>query len=237
MFAVGTKNRLDNKIWIAAMRSALTKNCRGLLLLVFASLFFGRTQAQSPDERPVILAVGESTTAGFGVPANASYPAQLQRMLDEHGYSWRVVNHGRSGSTTAMALSQLDRGMRLQPKIVIIALGGNDQGSVAAARTKENLRKLVSMFARTDAHVFLADRNLEADRVNPATPSLYAELAEEEGVILMPSLREGVAGHPELLLSDGSHPNAEGYTIVAERIFAMLKPYLSEQQTTALASP
>lgn len=198
------------------------------LLLAFISIGANLAQAQPTTDLPVILAIGESTTAGFGVPTADSYPSQLQRLLDEHGYAWRVVNHGRSGSTTAMALSGLDRGMLLQPKIVIIALGGNDQGNVAAARTKENLRKLVSMFVRTDALVFLADRNLSADRGNTATPSVYAQLAEEEGAILMPSLRDGVAGHPELLLSDGSHPNGEGYAIVANRILSILEPYIND---------
>ena len=206
-----------------------------LVMTAFIMMDASVAQAQSPAERPVILAIGESTTAGFGVAAADSYPSQLQRLLDEHGYAWRVVNHGRSGSTTAMALSGLDRGMLLQPKIVIIALGGNDQGSVAAARTKENLRKLVSMFVRTNAFVFLADRSSSADRANQEV-SLFAELAEEEGAILMPSLREGVAGHPELLLSDGSHPNAEGYTIVSNRIFAMLEPYLIKANSSAAES-
>ena len=207
-----------------------------LLMTAFIMMDANLAQAQSPAERPVILAIGESTTAGFGVAAADSYPSQLQRLLDEHGYAWRVVNHGRSGSTTAMALSGLDLGLLLQPRIVIIALGGNDQGSVAAARTKENLRKLVSMFVRTNAFVFLADRSSSTDRANPDAPSLFAELAEEEGAILMPSLREGVAGHPELLLSDGSHPNAEGYTIVSNRIFAMLEPYIIKANSSAAES-
>ena len=220
------------------MWTKLTKQLKnGWLLLVIMSISVNSGHAQPAAELPVILAIGESTTAGFGVPAADSYPAQLQRLLDEHGYAWRVINHGRSGSNTAMALSGLNRGMLLQPKIVIIALGGNDQGSVAAARTKENLRKLVSMFVRTDAHVFLADRNLSADRANAAAPSLYAALAEEEGAILMPSLRDGVAGHPELLLSDGSHPNTDGYTIVANRIFSILEPYLLQFEAEATASP
>jgi acyl-CoA thioesterase-1 len=220
------------------MWTKLTKNLlSGWLMLFIMSISVNLTQAQPAAELPVILAIGESTTAGFGVAAADSYPAQLQRLLDEHGYAWRVVNHGRSGSTTAMALSGLDRGMLLQPKIVIIALGGNDQGNVAAARTKDNLRKLVSMFVRTHALVFLADRNLSADRANTATPSIYAELAEEEGAILMPSLRDGVAGHPELLLADGSHPNAEGYSIVANRIFTMLEAHLLAPDSSTTQSP
>ncbi|MES2624064.1 MAG: GDSL-type esterase/lipase family protein [Pseudomonadota bacterium] len=214
----------------------LTSNFyRKWLMLVIVGMFANYSQAQSMDERPVILAIGESTTAGFGVDAEDSYPAQLQRLLDDHGYAWRVVNHGRSGSTTAMALSNLDRGMLLQPKIVLIALGGNDQNNVAKERTKENLRKLISMFARTNALIFLADRNIAADRADTTTSSLYAELAAEEGAMLMPSIREDIAGHAELLISDGSHPNAKGYTIVANRIFNILKPYLDQSKAKASA--
>ena len=227
-----------------AMWPRLTSILRGgFVLLVIGSgcITFAAAQAQGQsqelDERLVILAIGESTTAGFGVATADSYPAQLQRLLDEHGYVWRVVNHGRSGSTTSMALSGLDRGMLLQPEIVLIALGGNDQGKLAAARTKENLRKLITMFTRTGALVVLAERNSAADRANAAESSLYAQLAEEEGVLLMPSLREGVAGHPELLLADDSHPNAAGYTLVAQRIFTILQPYLNKIETESSASP
>jgi acyl-CoA thioesterase-1 len=215
-------------------KAFLTKWLTMGIMCLCGSVTFAQTV--DVDERPVILAIGESTTAGFGVATADSYPSQLQKLIDAKGYDWRVVNHGHSGSTTGMALSNLDRGMLLQPKIVIIALGGNDQGSVATARTKENLRKLVSMFVRTDALVFLADRNLAADRANASGPSLFSELAAEEGAILMPSLREGVAGHPELLLSDGSHPNAEGYTIVAARIFGILEPHLSAAESKASAN-
>lgn len=197
----------------------------GLLLTVGLTC---SAQGQSADERAVILAIGESTTAGFGVVPDASYPAQLQALLDHHGYLYRVVNYGRSGSTTAMALSGLDRGLQLGPRIVLIALGGNDQGNrLAAERTKENLRKLVSMFVRTGAQVFLADRNLAADRADATEASLFAALAAEEGAILMPSLRADVAGHPALLLADGSHPNREGYAIISQRIFELLQPYLA----------
>jgi len=207
------------------MRKTLAVAVR-CLLFVWVGVA-GALQAQGVQEVPVILAIGESTTAGFGVSAGQSYPDQLQRLLTDAGYHYRVVNHGRSGSTTAMALSGLDRGMALQPAIVLIALGGNDQGNrLAAERTKENLRKMVSMFVRMGATVFLADRNLPSDRAVADGSSLFAELAAEEGALLMPSLRQDIAGKPDLLLSDMSHPNAAGYTIVANRIFSLLQPHL-----------
>lgn len=202
---------------------------RRLLLFVALLPFALHAQPVDPKRAPVILAVGESSTAGYGVSVNDSYPAQLQRLLDNAGYHYQVVNHGRSGSTTAMALTRLDRGVALLPDIVLIALGGNDQGNrLAAERTKENLRKMVSMYVRIGATVFLADRNLAADRAATEGPSLFAELAAEEGAILMPSLRQDVAGNLELLLGDRSHPNAAGYTIIANRIFTLIEPHLDK---------
>src|SRR3954467_12440825 len=96
------------------------------------SLNAGQQIAQAGSDRPVILAVGESTTAGYGVDRELSYPGQLQQQLDERGYRYRVVNHGVSGSTTQAALARMDRGLALKPSIVIIALGGNDGSSRVA---------------------------------------------------------------------------------------------------------
>lgn len=187
---------------------------------------FAQVQA-AEDTRPVILAIGESTTAGYGVPADKSYPAQLQALLDAAGYDYRVVNHGRNGSTTEMALANLHRGMLLQPEIVLIAIGGNDaEHPQALQRTEANLRKLVSLFAQTAAHVFLAARGADTDGGSGERNALYARIAEEEGATLMPSLRQDIAGHPELLIGDMRHPNADGYAIVARRIFDLLQPQL-----------
>ena len=208
-----------------------TRTFQRLLCTVFicvgATFAFANTARAAEDTRPVILAIGESTTAGYGVPATLSYPAQLQALLDAAGYQYRVVNHGRNGSTTEMALANLHRGMLLQPEIVLIALGGNDAGHPQAVRrTEDNLRKLVSLFAATDAAVFLAARTADADGGADERNAMYARIAEEEGAILMPSLRQDIAGHPDLLIGDMRHPNADGYAIVARRIFALLEPLL-----------
>jgi len=200
------------------------------VLFTFLAMCPGLVQLQAQgaeDTRPVILAIGESTTAGYGVPAGKSYPAQLQALLDAAGYRYRVVNHGRNGSSTDMALANLHRGMLLQPKIVLIAIGGNDaEHPQALRRTEANVRKLVSLFVETDAAVFLAARSADNDGGSDERNALYANIAEEEGATLMPSLRQDIAGHPELLIGDMRHPNAEGYAIVARRIFALLQPLL-----------
>jgi acyl-CoA thioesterase-1 len=194
-----------------------------LLTLGFATDAAPQSSGAGETDRPVILAIGESTTAGFGVPVDRSYPAQLQARLDADGYAYRVVNFGRSGITSSMALSSLTRGMALVPKIVLIALGGNDRGNrVAAAATRENMGRMIRLYKMVGATVFLADRGATGEDGS----TLFSELAETEGAILMPSLRHSVAGHPELLLSDGSHPNAAGYAIVTEQILGQIEPYL-----------
>jgi acyl-CoA thioesterase-1 len=203
-----------NRLWGLALAAWLFLPCAG-------------AQAQHADA-PVILAVGESTTAGFGVPRDKSWPAQLQALLDAEGLNYRVVNHGRSGSTTAMALGTLGNGMALRPKYVVIALGGNDRSMrLSREQTQENLRRMVSLYLRAGATVFLADRGAATDgAADGADSSLYVELATEAGAVLIPSLREGLAGDATLLLADMSHPNAAGYAIIAARMQALLAPYL-----------
>jgi acyl-CoA thioesterase-1 len=213
------------------------KRCLGLFLLTLTLLPCAGTWAQAQG-LPVILAVGESTTAGFGVPRDKSWPAQLQALLDAKGWRYRVVNYGRSGSTTAMALTTLGNGVALQPALVVIALGGNDRSMrLSREQTKENLRRMVSLYRRAGATVFLADRGAATDGAADAAPSLYAELAHEEGALLIPSLREGLSGDATLLLGDMSHPNADGYAIIAARMLALLTPSLAPSPRAAPTAP
>jgi len=127
-----------------------------------------------------------------------------------------------------MALSRLGDGLALQPAYVIIALGGNDRSMrMSRDATKETLRRMVAPYVQSGARVFLADRGPATDGGDAAQGSLYAELAGETGATLIPSLREGLAGNPALLLADMSHPNADGYSIIAARMFTLLQPYLA----------
>jgi acyl-CoA thioesterase I len=220
---------------VTLMHSPLRSSIAALTVLAVAALAVprhlialeGAGAVQADADRPVILAVGESTTAGYGVDRDLSYPAQLQHRLDERGYRYRVVNHGVSGSTTAAALTRLDRGLLLEPRIVIIALGGND----ASAHTpidvmRANLGKLISMFKRAGAEVFVANRSLPGGGADSG--SIFAELAKEYHAVLMPPLLLDVSGHPDLLIEDGSHPNAEGYTIVVRHLLEVIEPYLKK---------
>jgi len=115
----------------------------------------------------------------------------------------------------------------LKPSIVIIALGGNDAGSrMPIQNTRANLGKLISMFKRVGAEVFVTNRNLPGGGQD--TDSIFAQLAREYHAVLLPPLTSDVAGHPDLLIEDGSHPNAEGYTIIVRNLLAVIEPYLKK---------
>src|SRR5262245_51545647 len=102
---------------------------------------------QASSQRPVILAFGDSQTAGYGVSADSSYPAQLERELSRLGYDYRVINQGVTGNTTTQALERLNRALGTQPQIVIIQLGGNDAAQgIPRSVSRENLRTMIQRF-------------------------------------------------------------------------------------------
>src|SRR5262249_8156472 len=124
----------------------------------------------------------------------------------------RVVNQGVTGSTTTQALGRLTRALALQPDIVIIQLGGNDvsQG-IPREVSRENIRTIIQQFKPGGARIFFA-----GGRFTYLDP-----LAKERNVPVI-SFLGGVQGHPELLISDGVHPNADGYAIVVQNILKTL---------------
>jgi acyl-CoA thioesterase-1 len=179
--------------------------------------------SQSPDPRPVILAFGDSMTAGYGVPVDMSYPAQLQKILDERGYKYRVVNMGVTGDTTRGGVGRLNRALGAGPDIVILELGSNDRSNgISPKQTEDNLDQMIARFQKTHIAVVLAGRSLAGGE------DAYINLADKYHLTLIPSFLAGVSGNPNLTISDGTHPNADGYTIVVKTIMTSLEPLLKK---------
>ena len=183
----------------------------------FIALLFLLTTAatQIPDSRPVILAFGDSITAGYGVGADESYPAQLQKELDAKGYAYRVVNQGVSGSSTIGALGRLTQALAVQPHIVILQFGGNDPSSgISPDATRDNLRKMIARFKTGGTRIIVAGR-----------VTTLGDLVERDKVDVV-YLLEGLRDKPGLLLPDGTHPTAEGYVVVVKNLLAVLEPII-----------
>jgi acyl-CoA thioesterase-1 len=183
-------------------------------------------------ERPVILAVGTSLTAGFGLDPDESWPSLLQERVDAAGLPHRVVNAGVSGETSAGALRRMDWLLRQKVDVFILETGANDmlRGQDVAA-TRANVEAILERARRQEPAprlVLLGMRaapNLGADYVRRFS-SIYADAAAKHEAVLVPFLLEGVAGIQGLNQSDGVHPTAEGQEILADTVWRALEPML-----------
>lgn len=174
------------------------------------------------DSRPVIVAFGDSLTAGHGVERDETYPAYLQREIDGRGLAFRVVNEGVSGDTTARALSRVYTALAHKPEWVILGLGANDGlRGLPLDGMERNLADMVRQFTEAGVRVLLAGmklpRNYGPEYVGDFE-AVYPRLAEELGVPLIPFLLQDVAMVRELNNRDGIHPNSAGNKIIARHV-------------------
>ena len=180
----------------------------------------------------VIVALGDSLTAGLGVGADEAYPALLEARLRRDGFTYRVVNAGVSGDTSAGGLRRIDWALRLSPAVVIVALGANDglRGQPPDA-LRGNLTRIIERAQAAGAHVLLAGMRVPpnyGDDYARAFARVYPAVAKATGVPLAPFLLDGVAGNPRLNQADGIHPTAEGQHRIAEVLWPYLKPLLGQ---------
>lgn len=178
---------------------------------------------EKPASRGTIVAVGDSLTAGYGVPETDAYPARLERRLNEVGYKWRVVNAGISGETSTGALARIDWILKLQPDIVILETGANDgMRGQNPELTRKNIDRIVSALQAKNVVVVLAGMQMLTNMGSPYRDkfvAVYPRVAKERKLILVPFFLDKVAGEENLNLSDGIHPNPQGYAIVTETLF------------------
>lgn len=189
----------------------------------------------------VIVAFGDSLTAGFGVDRGESYPDVLQRELDKRGYSYHVVNEGISGDTTDTGVVRTEIVSSRNPDFVIVAFGGNDGlRALAVDRVKSNLRRMVERLQKNGAQVILAGMKLPPNygmEYREPFEQLFVDIAEEFDLPFLPFLMEGVGGNPNLMQPDGLHPTAEGHRRIAMNILEVLEPLLvAAKDTTAVPS-
>jgi acyl-CoA thioesterase-1 len=180
----------------------------------------------------VVVAFGDSLTAGFGVAVEEAWPALLQARLEREGYPYRVVNAGVSGDTTAGGLRRVDWALKNRPDVAIVALGANDGlRGLPPPAMRDNLRGIVGRFQAAGVRVLLAGMRVPPNYGPEYTRGfveVFGEVARQARVPLMPFLLDGVAADPRLNQADGIHPNAEGHRVLAERVWPFLLPLLGK---------
>jgi acyl-CoA thioesterase-1 len=184
------------------------------------------------DTRPVIVAFGDSLTAGFGAEPGNSYPDFLQKDLDAAGLPWHVINAGVSGDTTTDGVNRLGEVLASKPRIVILEFGGNDGlRGLPLETTRANLAQMIATLQHAGAKVMLAGMTLPPnygpDYIR-TFEQIYRDLAAKYKLTRIPFLLEGVAtmATRNLMQRDGLHPTGPGNAVVAETVMRYLKPML-----------
>ncbi|PIE83619.1 MAG: arylesterase [Candidatus Contendobacter odensis] len=206
-------------------------NCLRWLLLLLPCLVPGYG-IPVHAKAPVILVLGDSLSAAYGLSVEHGWVNLLQQRLAKQGYPHKVINASISGDTSSGGLSRLPVALaQHHPGIVIIELGANDglrgQPPMLMAH---NLAKMITLSQQINAHVLLAEM-----RIPPNYGALYAqkfqdtfrEVAKQHTITLIPFLLNGVAGQPALIQADGLHPTAEAQPRILDNVWPVLEPVLN----------
>ncbi len=198
-----------------------------LMLLLLAS-----TGLAADPGRPVLLVLGDSLTAGYGLDPSQAYPAQLQKKIDAAGLDVEVVNAGLSGETSAGGARRVNWLLRRRVDVLLLELGANDGlRGIPLDSTRRNLQHIIDETRGRYPHAqvviagMLVPPNLGPD-YSQRFRDLFRDLAEKNQATLIPFLLEGVAGKPELNQADGIHPTPDGHKLVAENVWKVIRPLL-----------
>jgi len=184
-------------------------------------------------DKGVVLAVGTSLTAGYGLPdPDLAYPGLLEKRIEEAGLPYRVVNAGVSGETSAGALRRMDWLLRQKVDVFVLETGANDalRGQDPAA-TRANIDAILTRAAAQSPPPRLVLLGMKAPPNFGAVygrsfDAIYPDLARTHGAVLVPFVLEGVAGIPRLNQADGIHPTEEGQRKMADLVWAAVEPLL-----------
>ena len=211
------------------------KCAASLAIMLTACLWLAPLQGIAAEPKaPVLVALGDSLTAGLGLPQDQAFPAQLEAALKARGAKVSVIDAGVSGDTAAAALARLDWALPGDASAVVIELGGNDalQG-IPPEGTKAALETIIERIEARGLPILLAGqeapRNMGKDYVDRFR-AIYADLAARHDLIFYPFFLDGAALNDGLMQGDGIHPNAKGVAVIVENILPKVEELLAKIQ-------
>ncbi|TAK10178.1 MAG: arylesterase [Rhizorhabdus sp.] len=204
------------------------------LLFAFLALALFPASAQAADK--LVLAFGDSLTAGYRLPPGQGFAPQLEAALRKSGVSARVHNAGVSGDTTAQGKARLAwvlASLKAKPDLVIVELGANDMlRGLDPARAEANLDAILGELRRRDIPILLAGMvaapNLGKDYARRFDP-IYARLAAKHKAGLYPFFLQGVVGNRSLHIGDAIHPNERGVSVIVRGILPHVRRLLTSR--------
>lgn len=205
--------------------------CSSLRTSIFIGLFclfIGFNS--SAQTTPVILIMGDSLSAEYGLPRGSGWVNLLQQQLIKEASQWTVLNVSISGETSAGGLHRLGNLLnQKKPGLVVLELGANDAlRGLPITETKNNLRKMIQMSKKSGAKVLLLGMQIPPNYGQNYTNQfrgLFSNLAKEEDVALLPFFLSDVADRAELFQADRLHPNVEAQSILFKNVWGSMAPY------------
>ena len=204
-------------------RLMVNKLITGLFCLLMSFYSWAQTS-------PVILVLGDSLSAEYGLPRGTGWVHILEQQLEKDKSPWTIFNASISGETSSGGISRLPSLLtQKKPGIVMIELGANDAlRGLPIAQTETNLRKMIQMSKKSGARVLLFGIQIPTNYGQSYTTQfkkLYQQLANEEQIELLPFFLEGVATKPELFQADRLHPNVKAQSILFNNVWGSMAPY------------
>lgn len=198
-----------------------------MLPLLVAAGLAGRLCSAADAPRNVVLFLGDSLTAGYGVAPEEAYPALLDERWKKEGLALVARNAGVSGATTEDAAADLDWTLTPDVRLVFLAIGANDGlRGLPVDKARRNIAAIIEACRKRHIEVVLAGMKIPPNygaAYSRSFEAIYPRLAQKYRLKLLPFLLEGVAGDPKLNIEDGLHPNADGHKIIADRLEAFFK--------------
>jgi acyl-CoA thioesterase I len=208
-----------------------------VLTLALAGGSADAAAAPAKDRALKIVALGDSLTSGHRLSKGDAYPALLEKALKDLGLPADVANHGVNGDTSAGGVRRLAAALDEQPQILIVAFGANDGlRGVPVAQVRANLSKIIETAQARGVSVLLVGMEalpLYGWQYTIDFHNLWPELAAKYKVPLVPFMMNGVFGNPDLMSTDGVHPNAAGAKLIAANILTELRPLAQSLVTAA----
>jgi acyl-CoA thioesterase-1 len=202
--------------------------CRAWIASMLLVLLAGAAQQNSG----VILFLGDSITAGYGLEPSQAFPALIQEKIDARGWRFKAVNAGQSGDTSAGAMDRLNWLLKNRVDVLVLELGGNDGlRGLPVESTRKNLQSIIDRTKERYPSVRVVIAGIKVPpnmgrAYGEKFAAIFADLARKNQAPLIPFVLEGVGGVPALNLPDGIHPTAKGQEIVAATVWKTLEPVL-----------
>ncbi|AOK23623.1 arylesterase [Burkholderia ubonensis] len=214
-------------------RAALAALLSGVLAATAAGLACAATPPAAPPGQPVIVVLGDSLSAEYGLPRDTGWVALLRQRLATERIDYSVANASVSGDTTSGGRARLPAVLaRLKPAIVVVELGANDAlRGVPLATTERNLREIVADAQRARAKVVLVGMFVPPNYGPDYTQKfhgIYTRLSKDLGVPLVPFLLAGIENRPDMFQADQIHPTRQAQGVLLDNVWPSLKPLLGK---------